>query len=77
MKKPKNTTFRMTEEEYHMHDDSHDGGCLACGEIQDGGCEPDARNYKCEACGERQVFGMQELMIVGHIELIEESEGGE
>ena len=30
------------------------GFCLSCGNEQ-GGCEPDARRYQCEACGERQV----------------------
>ena len=38
------------------------GFCLACGNEQEG-CEPDARNYVCEACGERQVFGASELMM--------------
>jgi hypothetical protein len=26
------------------------------------GVEPDARNYECEACGERAVYGAQELL---------------
>ena len=38
------------------------GFCLSCGHEQ-GGCEPDARNYECEACGENSVFGAQELLI--------------
>ena len=38
------------------------GFCLACGHEQ-GGCEPDARRYACEACGERQVYGAEELLI--------------
>lgn len=38
------------------------GFCLACGNEQ-GGCEPDARRYRCEACGERQVYGAEELAI--------------
>ena len=36
------------------------GFCMACGAEADG-CEPDARKYKCECCGERQVFGAEEL----------------
>lgn len=40
------------------------GFCLACGNEQDG-CEPDARKYECEACGERQVYGAAELLIMG------------
>ena len=40
------------------------GFCLACGEEQDG-CEPDARNYKCDACGEEEVFGAEECLLMG------------
>lgn len=36
------------------------GFCVACGEEQDG-CEPDARNYECESCGLRRVFGAEWL----------------
>jgi hypothetical protein len=45
-----------------MNDD--DGGCLACGEFT-GGCEPDARKYECEHCGEFRVFGAEELILLG------------
>lgn len=38
------------------------GFCLACGAEADG-CEPDARNYECECCGEHAVFGAEELML--------------
>jgi len=36
------------------------GLCIDCGNEQEG-CEPDARRYKCEACGERTVYGAEEL----------------
>ncbi len=39
------------------------GFCLACGADADG-CEPDARRYECEACGEKQVYGAEELVMV-------------
>jgi hypothetical protein len=42
---------------------SNPGFCLACGEDADG-CEPDARNYECECCGEKQVFGAEELLFM-------------
>lgn len=38
------------------------GLCKACGAENDG-CEPDARNYRCEICGAMQVFGAEELAI--------------
>ena len=39
------------------------GFCLACGADHDG-CEPDARNYDCYECGEKQVFGAEEVFMV-------------
>lgn len=37
------------------------GFCVACGHEQ-GGCEPDARRYPCEACGKKEVYGAEELL---------------
>jgi predicted amidophosphoribosyltransferase len=38
------------------------GFCKRCGaDAED--CEPDARNYDCENCGEPQVFGADELLL--------------
>lgn len=39
------------------------GFCRSCGEEADG-CEPDARNYTCEACGASEVFGASELLLM-------------
>lgn len=50
------------------------GGCLNCGELQYGGIEPDARNYECESCGKMQVFGLEELVMMGRLELVDEME---
>jgi hypothetical protein len=38
------------------------GLCLSCG-LEQGGCEPDARKYLCESCGESQVYGADELLL--------------
>jgi DNA-directed RNA polymerase subunit RPC12/RpoP len=39
------------------------GFCVACGAEAEG-CEPDARKYRCESCGERAVYGAQELVLM-------------
>lgn len=44
--------------------DDYLGFCLACGE-EAYGVEPDAREYECESCGERKVYGAAELLIMG------------
>jgi len=38
------------------------GICLHCHEPREG-CEPDARNYPCDACGRNEVFGVAEIGI--------------
>lgn len=50
--------------EESMYDLGSAGFCAACGHEQDG-CEPDARGYECEECGENQVYGAQELLLMG------------
>jgi hypothetical protein len=39
------------------------GFCTNCGADADG-VEPDARNYKCECCGQPWVFGAEELLLM-------------
>ncbi len=43
--------------------DNNIGICTACGEEQYG-CEPDAHEYECESCGEKKVYGAEELLIM-------------
>ncbi|HXI58321.1 MAG TPA: hypothetical protein VN903_15020 [Polyangia bacterium] len=40
------------------------GFCLACGADAEG-VEPDARRYECETCGAREVYGAEELLMMG------------
>lgn len=63
--------IKVTEDEAndYMFGLDNVGFCLACGEQADG-CEPDARNYECEVCGESSVFGFEELLTMGKIRLV-------
>ena len=49
--------------EGQMFGDSDAGFCTECGE-EAGGCEPDARRYRCEACGAPAVYGASELVLM-------------
>lgn len=40
------------------------GFCKACG-AEAYGVEPDARNYRCESCGQSEVYGAEEMLIAG------------
>ncbi len=53
----------MAAAESQMFGMENPGFCIECGEDADG-CEPDARNYECEVCGERKVFGAAEIMLM-------------
>lgn len=44
--------------------DDNTGICVKCGNEQSG-CEPDARAYECEECGQPTVFGAEEIMLQG------------
>jgi hypothetical protein len=49
------------------------GACIKCKNIQEG-CEPDARRYECDVCEQNTVYGLEELLIMGQIELVDEEE---
>ena len=42
------------------------GFCLACGAMQEC-CEPDARKYRCDNCGKSEVYGTEELLLMGRV----------
>ncbi len=57
------TTERVLEAaKRQMFGMDNPGFCTSCGEEAEG-CEPDARGYECESCGERAVCGAEELMM--------------
>lgn len=53
--------LRLTEAQYLRRVGEDTGICRACGAEQ-GNTEPDARRYPCEACGEEEVYGTEELL---------------
>lgn len=55
---------RPTLEELAAIAEDLGGFCKGCG-AEAYGVEPDARNYECDECGERKVFGAEELIMQG------------
>ena len=51
--------------------DATTGRCRACGDAAYG-VEPDARGYECESCGASEVYGLEELMMMGELEITED-----
>ena len=58
----------MDIEEFQERTGEYEGLCKACGSVRYG-VEPDARRYLCETCGERKVFGLEELVLMGDLEI--------
>lgn len=52
-------------EEFKELEETHSGICQACGETRHGLTEPDAENYPCEACGEKEVLGPHWILFNG------------
>jgi hypothetical protein len=58
-------TFSL--EQFQEAQELQAGFCLDCGEMREN-CEPDAREYECDSCGEFQVYGAEELLLMGLVE---------
>jgi len=47
------------------------GVCLSCGYYDEyAGCEPDAREYECPECGENQLYGFEEALVMGAVQIV-------
>lgn len=57
----------ITLEEYLELKEEFIGVCLYCGYQQEM-VEPDGRDIPCDNCGHPQVFGVEELLIMGCVE---------
>lgn len=65
--------MKMQEHLYTAHVEAYDGFCRKCDEITNfGDVEPDARNRSCDECGEQEVFGVEQAMLMGIIEIEED-----
>lgn len=62
----KSVTLTRVMDACQRYDNTLDnpGICRACGADADG-VEPDAKGYECENCGAHEVYGAQELLIMG------------
>ena len=60
--------YAFSKEEYLSLRFRYIGICLTCGEKRNG-IEPDARQYECKECGEKQVYGIEEALLDGVIEI--------
>jgi predicted RNA-binding Zn-ribbon protein involved in translation (DUF1610 family) len=64
----KTRKFRLSENQYRNLCDEYGGYCISCG-VEVSGVEPDAREYTCEDCGAEQVYGIEELLVMGLVDI--------
>jgi len=70
MNKIKIKRMNMSENEYRSYCNNDDGYCVNCGDItRFGMTEPDARRYPCDECGKNTVFGIEESLLCGYINI--------
>ena len=62
--------IEVTEGELHAHVSAQDGVCLNCGEWQEG-VESDAENRICTSCGEDDVVGAEQAVLLGAVSFTE------
>lgn len=65
--------LKMSSVDYFMASEAYLGYCVKC-HAEHGECEPDTRARRCEACGEWTVYGAEEWMTRGWIDLTDPDE---
>lgn len=65
---------KMTADDYSYYSSKYYGHCSECDSIQEGGCEPDATEVKCDYCGADKVSGLETAMLIGQVEIVETEE---
>lgn len=68
-KVPELQRFRWTIERVEQCRDDYVGACVCCGAEQFE-CEPDARKLTCEVCERPTVYGVEELVLMGLIDVV-------
>lgn len=62
----------LTDSEYWQLSNAYAGLCLSCGELDEcARIEPDARACRCNACGDRELYGLEQAMLMGLVEVTE------
>jgi hypothetical protein len=62
--------LEMSYEEFvDLESEGGHGYCLICHQEHDDYVDPDGRNIRCVHCGNHAVYGLEELMIMGMINM--------
>lgn len=65
-------TNQVSVADYQDAVDSYTGWCVSCKEFTTSCVEPDAEHYECEECSKSTVYGAEQAMMLGLIDLKED-----
>lgn len=60
---------RVMESDYHDATENYRGWCPHCEEFTRDATEPDAEDYNCPGCDDRDVLGAEQALLCGFIEV--------
>jgi len=69
MKKQKFEVKRVSEADYFSACREYYGWCRACQDFTTDSVEPDAMHYQCSVCDQPQVFGAENALLCGVLEI--------
>lgn len=61
----------ISKQDYQEMRDEGGGYCVRCREPAYG-VEPDARRYECESCGEMGVYGIEEILLMEFLDIVDD-----
>ncbi len=62
----------ITQQEYQEAEENMTGLCLTCCAFTYGDTEPDAEEYPCDECGCNSVQGIQNALVEGNVNIVED-----
>lgn len=66
--------MKMTTERFQECQDDNSGYCTSCDAITSSDVEPDAEGYHCEECQNETVMGVENALILEHIEVTDDED---
>jgi len=70
----KKSKISMDEAAFRYLQEENAGLCTACASFNFGNHEPDAEDYDCEQCGKPKSQGMDNVMMMGLIHILDDAE---
>jgi len=68
---------KLTQQEVQGMMNFSEGICIECGEPTCGPVEPDAEGYECGCCGENEVCGIDQAILLGYVDITGDGDGTE